>query len=130
MEKEKYYNFLFLSGAVWNFVVAFLCLIASIFIIDLSSLFGMQVPPSLFWYHLYFGFVFIFGLGYYLVSQDLRKNHGIVIMGIMEKYMVFIVALFYFILGHINILALFLVLIDLIYGCLFVEFLINYNKIN
>ena len=128
MDKNKYYKWLFLTGAVWNIAVGLLCIIVTIFLLDFAvPIFGMDIPPSLIWLHFYFGFVAIFGIGYYLVYRDINKNHGIVILGIMEKFLVFIIAIIYFILGDINLISLLLVSIDLLYGGLFLEFLLHFK---
>ncbi len=94
---------------------------------EISSFFGMENPPSLFWFHLFFGYIFIFGIGYLIVYQDITKNKGIVVLGISEKFLTFIGSLIYFVLGDINLLALLLVVTDLVYGCLFIEFLLNFR---
>jgi hypothetical protein len=127
LEKKRYYKYLFLSGAIWNIFVAISCILASIYLLDISSLFGMKKPPNLMWFHLYFGYVFIFGIGFYYVSKDINKNHVVVLLGILEKLLVFVASLIYFILADINSIAISLVFIDLIYACLFIEFLINYE---
>ena len=128
MEKDSYYKNLFIFGAVWNIFVGVACILASLILFDISKLFGMATPPSLMWLHLYFIYVSIFGIGFYIVSNDITKNHGVVILGILEKLAIFIVALIYCIIGHINIVAVLLVSVDLVLACLFLEFLINFER--
>ncbi len=129
LEKKKYYEYLFLIGAIWNWFVAISLFLMSIFMLDFTAaLFEMEIPPSLVWFHVVVGVVFIFGFGYYLVSRDLGKNHGVVILGILEKFMFFIVLLIYFFLGDFNFFAVLLVAVDFVFGCLYLEFLINYKK--
>jgi len=98
--------------------------------IDLAaSLLGMEIPPSLIWIHLIIGLIFAYGVGYYIIARDLTKNHGLVIIGIMEKYLFFIIFLIYYIFGDININAVLLVVPDFIFGCLYLEFIFDYKKI-
>jgi hypothetical protein len=120
---------MFLIGALWNFIVGASFFGLSPLLDTLAPLFGIEIPPSLVFYHAFFGFVFGFGIGYYLVARDLNKNHGIVVLGAIEKFYVFILFLIYFVLGYTNFVPMIFVIIDLIFGCLFVEFLIKFKKI-
>ncbi|HUX98506.1 MAG TPA: hypothetical protein VMV49_03015 [Candidatus Deferrimicrobium sp.] len=130
LDKTRYYRKLFLIGAIWNWFVAILLLLISLFMIDLAaSLLGMEIPPSLIWIHLIIGLIFAYGVGYYIIARDLTKNHGLVIIGIMEKYLFFIIFLIYYIFGDININAVLLVVPDFIFGCLYLEFIFDYKKI-
>ncbi|NVM27243.1 MAG: hypothetical protein HWN65_00265 [Candidatus Helarchaeota archaeon] len=129
MDREKYYKHLFLIGAIWNWIVAISLLLLSIFMLDVAALiFEMAIPPSLIWFHVVVGIVFIFGVGYYLISRDLNKNHGIVVLGVFEKYFFFLTLLVYFILGDINIYAVLFGAVDFVFGCLFIEFLIKFKN--
>ncbi len=129
LDKRKYYRYLFIIGAIWNWIVAISLFSVSIFMLDfVTTLFGMAVPPSLIWFHVIVALIFVFGIGYYIVGRDLSKNHGLVLIGALEKFLFFVILLIYFFLGDINILVLLLTGVDFIFGCLFVEFLINYNK--
>ncbi len=129
MEKIKFYRYLFLLSAIWNWVVALSLFFASIFILDIAApIFGMEIPPSLVWFHVVLVLIFLFGVGFYLVSRDLTQNHAVVVIGILEKFSFFIALLIYFILGAINFLAFTLVIVDFVFGCLFLEFLINFSK--
>ncbi|MFX1298933.1 MAG: hypothetical protein ACFFD2_29255, partial [Promethearchaeota archaeon] len=126
MEREKYYKYLFIIGAIWNWMVAISLFLMSIFMLELTaSIFGIVVPPSLVWFHIVVGLIFLFGIGYYIVGRDISKNRGIVIIGSIEKFLFFIILLIYFFLGHLNIFAVLLVIVDFGFGCLFLEFLIN-----
>lgn len=129
LEKTKYYKYLFLIGAIWNWAVAIILFLVSIFMVDLAaSIFGMAIPPSFIWFHIVVCIIFIFGIGYYIVGRDLTKNRGIVILGVLEKYLFFTAFLIYFLLGDINILPILLTIVDVIFSCLFLEFLINYKS--
>lgn len=129
MERKKYYKYLFLIGAIWNLVVGLMFIALSPLADVLVPMFGMEVPPSLVFYHSFFGIVAVFGIGFYLVARDLTKNHGIVVLGAITKFYVFILYLIYFLLGFSNFLPIIFVIVDLIFACLFVEFLISFKKI-
>jgi hypothetical protein len=67
-------------------VAALICWIGSIFMASLFfNMFGMQPPPSLFPFHAMFGFIIFFGVGYFIVSRDISKNHGIIVIGMPGK---------------------------------------------
>ncbi len=129
MERKKYYKYVFIIGAIWNILVGLIFILTSPLVDSLMPIFNMEVPPSLVFYHSFFGFVVFFGIGYYLVARDITKNHGIVVLGAILKTYVFILYLIYFVLGYSNFLPILFVIVDLIFACLFVEFLINFKKI-
>jgi purine-cytosine permease-like protein len=79
--------------------------------------------------HGFFGLVFIIGIGYYIVSRDIDKNHGVVILGAIGKFYMIILFSIYFAQGYSNFLPVIPAIGDLIFGILFVEFLISYKKI-
>ncbi|MFX0064200.1 MAG: hypothetical protein ACFFC7_18665 [Candidatus Hermodarchaeota archaeon] len=128
MERRDYYRYLFLIGAIWNWLIGVIFIVASIFLTDVYTMFGTQEPLSLVWFHIFFIFVIIFGIGYFWVGQDIDKNHGIVKMGIIAKLSVVVVFFYYVLIGDFNLLAMGPPIVDLIFAILFLEFLINFNK--
>ena len=128
MEKKKYYKNMFLIAAIWNWLVGFTCLILSLVAPDSILLFGVEMPPSLSFLQILFILISIFGIGFYIVHRDIDSNHGIVQMSVVEKVSFFIVFLIYFIIGDVNVLVLLLVIVDLIFGILFIEFLFNFKN--
>lgn len=121
MEKRVYYKYLFIIGAIWNIVLSIYALIFP----GEPRLSG----ESLMYYQ---GFVFlalVFGIGYFMVGIDIDKNHGIVIMGIIGKILVFILSLAYFLSGATSIDFAIIGVGDLIFAILFLEFLLNYKKL-
>lgn len=129
MKKSVYYKLLFQISAIWNWIVAMLLLILSIFALNFTAtLFGMAIPPSLIWFHTIAGLIFVFGVGYFIISQDLDKNWGLVLVGALEKFLFFFILLLYLLWGDINSFVFLLTGVDLVLGCLYLEFLLNYNK--
>ena len=129
MDKLGYYRFLFLVGAIWNIVLGIGYIFTSLFIEGSFEMFGVEEPPSLIFYHLFFGIVIIYGVGYYLVSTNLDKNHGIVLMGILGKLWVFCISCYYFLVGDFNFFGVTPSIGDLFFSILFVEFLLSYKKL-
>lgn len=129
MDKKNYYKYLFLIGAIWNIVLGIVYIFTSLFMKGSFEMFGVEEPPSLIFYHLFFGIVIVYGIGYYLVSANLDKNHGIVLLGILGKLWAFLVVGFYYFAGDINLLGVGPAIGDLIFAILFIEFLLNYKKL-
>ena len=123
MEKTVYYKYMFIIGAIWNLAVAIPLLIMSYIITTGLSTLG------LIYYQAFLNSVILFGFGYYIVGRDINKNHGIVLLGIIGKILVFIFFLTYFILGIMTIFEVLAGTIDLIFACLFIEFLIKFEKV-
>jgi hypothetical protein len=130
MDKRKYYKLVFFTGALWNIAVGVIFTLLSLFAFPLAAgLFELEIPPSLVFIFGFLALVFAIGIGLYTVSVDINKNHGVVLMCVVEKYLVFIVFLVFFILGDYNFGLFWPVIVDLIYGILFMEFLLNYKKL-
>ncbi|MFX1257816.1 MAG: hypothetical protein ACFFAN_08155 [Promethearchaeota archaeon] len=130
MERKDYYKYLFLIAAIINCGLGILFLVlTTLFPSDIAALYGVVLPPSLVWMHFFLVKAIVIGIGYYFLSVDITKNHGIAKMGLFEKFIFFIVSLVYFIGGAFNILLFILTIVDLVLGFLFIEFLVNYKKI-
>ncbi|MHA1649038.1 MAG: hypothetical protein ACTSYB_02500 [Candidatus Helarchaeota archaeon] len=99
MERTDFYKYLFFLTAIWNWIIA----LPLLFIYErVLQNFGMIIPNSPLWIQLFAGFVFLFGIGYYIVSRDLNKNHGFVFIGLMTKILVFLYFLYFFILNELH----------------------------
>ena len=129
MNKLNYYKYLFLVGAIWNIVLGVIYILTSLLLEGSFEIAGLEEPPSLVFYHLFFGIVIIYGIGYYLVSINLDQNHGIVLMGILGKFWVFFLSGFYYLAGDFNLFGIVPSIGDLIFALLFIEFLLNYKKL-
>ncbi|MFW9771299.1 MAG: hypothetical protein ACFFBY_09060 [Promethearchaeota archaeon] len=128
MDREKYYRYMFLSGALWNWVIGILFVLLTLFFLPLAAHFlGISIPPSLLFMHGFLVFVVLIGIVLYIISKDITKNRGIVQICVIEKFSLFILFLIYFIMGDFNIIFFIPVIVDLIYGILFLEFLLNYK---
>ena len=78
-------------------------------------------PPTLLWADSFFLMVFVVGLLLYAISINFEVGQGFIPVVIFEKVMVFVVGLFYFIIGEASILVLAFVAVDLLFGILFLE---------
>ena len=88
------------------------------------SILGIPLPPNTSYIHLTAGYVFVQGLGYWLVFRDLLGNLGIVKVGIVYKAIYTAVAVYYLATGALPdaVFAWFAVF-DLAFLSLFVRFL-------
>jgi hypothetical protein len=73
-------------------------------------------------------FVISFGAGFIIVSRDISKNHGIVIIGILAKMVYFIIFVITLALKQANVLLLLNGTGDLIFAGLFGKFLYTARK--
>ncbi len=46
MDKNEYYNRMFLIAALWNWIIAIIMILISIFSPSTAKDFGMEVPPT------------------------------------------------------------------------------------
>ena len=129
MDKKDYYKYMFLTGGIWNIIIGISSLITPLLIKGSLSTYGIEEPPSLMFYHLFYGIVLAFGIGLYLVSTNLDQNHGIVLIGVIGKIWVFFTMGFYFFVGDVNLLGVAFSVGDLIFAVLFIEFLLNYKNL-
>jgi hypothetical protein len=131
MRNAKYYKILFLIAGLWNLGAAIICWIGCVFMPDMFfKMFGMPSPASLFPFHAMFWFILTFGIGYFIVSCDITKNHGIIFVGILAKILFLIDCIITLISKEANIMLLTTGIIDLIFAILFIEFLLKTKKVS
>ena len=121
---------MFLIAAIYNWIAGVSIMILSIFFLPLTmSITEMEAPPTLVFVHSFLAFIIVFGIGFCLVSIDIDKYHAIAIIGVIEKYVAVLIWAIYIIIGEAGTFALSIIIGDFIFGCLFLEFLINRKKI-
>jgi len=131
MKKAKYYKILFLVAGIWNLVAALTCWLGGIISPELFfGMFSMPIPSSLFPYHAMFWFIIVFGIGYIIVSRNITKNHGIIIIGILGKILFFIDCIITLLLNEANFILVLSGIVDLIFAFLFLEFLLQTKKMS
>lgn len=126
MDKAKYYKYLFIIGAIFNWTVSSTLLVVSIYFHDIFALFGTSTPPTLFFLHSLLGLIFIYGIGYFIVGLDIDKNRGCVWLGVLSKLTFFTFCVIYFLIRDLELIIVLLGSLDFIFACLFIEFLINH----
>ena len=91
----------------------------------LFPLIGMAIPGSQSFIYLAFAFVFVFGLGYIIVSNDLNKSHGIVKLGALSKILAFFIIFHGCSVKTLPPILYIAAFIDLMWGVVFIYFLKN-----
>jgi hypothetical protein len=112
---------LFVVAAAYDIVlgIAFFFLYGPIF-----ATLGIALPPNTSYIHITAAFVFVQGVGYWLVSQDIARNHDLVRLGVIYKGIYVTVALYELALGQlISDVFLWFAAFDLAFLVLFVDFL-------
>ena len=109
---------LFFTAALFNWLIALAFLLAYQRVFVLLGL--SPIPEHPVYLHLFAALVAVFGLGYYLASVNFTANRNLVVLGIVGKFFVFLIALFYFINQAISWQLTLLALVDLLYCGLFI----------
>jgi hypothetical protein len=121
---------MFLAAAIWNWLLATGFLILWRIDINYFLIFDLDIPNTMLWFDSFMGMVFVFGIGFYLVSKNMKENHGLILMACFEKFVVFTIPLIWFFLEQASIWVVLFVSIDLIFGLLFIEDLITIRKLS
>ena len=89
----------------------------------LFPLIGMVIPNALSFMYLAFAFVFVFGLGYIVVSNDLNENLGIIKLGALSKILAFFIIFHGCIVKILPPILYIAAFIDLMWGAVFIYFM-------
>ena len=128
MNRVYYHRVLYVTAALWNWILGAAFLILPRIDIGWFRLAGDTIPPTLLWFDCFMGLVFILGVGFYIVSLNPHNNHGLVQVAIIEKIWVFVVGLYYFVVGQAALPVLIVVTGDLAFGLLFLEDLLAIRR--
>ncbi len=125
MPKENFYQKMFFIGALWNWSAT---LPFALGYQILFPLFGMEIPNYLVFFIMFLGLAFVYGIGYFWVSQDIFQNHGIVKMGIIGKLFVFIALTWAWMAGEVHWVLAGAGVVDLVFAIMYIEFLMTYQR--
>ncbi len=129
LDRARYHSLLFKIGAIWNWVLAVSFFVLPRIDIAYFSLAGdVPPPPTLLWADSFFLMVFVVGLLLYAISINPDVSQGFIPVVIFEKIMIFVVGLFYFLIGEASILVVGFVTGDLILGVLFIDQLLALRR--
>jgi hypothetical protein len=119
------WKYVFLSKAVINWVESVGLLFGDQWIRQLVNLKPLTNPEYL---HMFIVLIFIFGIGYWWVGNDLSSNRDIVKLGIFAQSSVVLVLAYHTAIGNLHPLYLIPGVIDLIFSILFGLFLYSYTQ--
>ena len=119
------WKYVFLSKAVINWVEFVGLLFGDQWIRQLLNLKPLANPEYL---HMFIVLIFIIGIGYWWVGQDISRYHEIIKLGIFAQYSVFVVLAYHTLVGKLHPLYLIPGVIDLTFAILFGVFLNSYAR--
>lgn len=120
MNNQTTWKYVFKSKAVINWVESVFLLLSDQWIRKSLNIEPLVNPE---YSHLFLVLVFVIGIGYWWVGQDIAQNFSIVKLGIFAQYSVFFVLAYHAIVGNIHPFYLVPGIIDLIFAILFTIFI-------
>ncbi len=132
MSKALYYKYMFMVAGIGYIVCAVIfSIMAPASSAFLPFFLGMSSSPQMWlWLYSYLLVIMIFGFMYFLVGLDITKNHLVISAGMIFKIAQFIVWLIVYLLDFCNLPLLIVAVVDLVFAALFIEFFINYKKLD
>ena len=115
--KPKVVRAMFLTGAVFNWLVGLALLLDATLLFELFAV--TPVPTEPLFVQLFAWLVIIFGVGYLWVSRDPLANVPIIKLGMLGKTSVFLVCLAAVVTGTVSWQMMILATVDLVYATLF-----------
>lgn len=123
---------LFIPAGLWNLGIGFTGLLFQAFAMNLF--FGHGVFTEGFlesaMTRIVMLAIIIFGIGYLMVARNPEENRGIIVLGLLSKFILFAMYTYYFFINMATIWAFLTVLGDLFWGLLFIWFLVRGNSHN
>ena len=120
------WKYIFQLKAAINWIESLALLFADRWIRELLGEKPLTNPEYL---QLFVVLVFVIGIGYWWVSQDISRNREVVKLGIYAQSSVFVVLAYQTLIGNVHPLYLIPGVIDLIFAILFGLFLYSYARI-
>ena len=125
MNNAMPWKLVFQTKAVINWVEAVLFLVGDRWV---RQLLHTEPLVNSEYSQLFYGLVFIIGIGYWWVSQDISQNHAIVKLGIYAQFSVFTVLAYHTLIGSLHPFYLISGVLDLTFAILFSLFLFSDNQ--
>ena len=125
IKKENYYKSLFLVASIYDFILGIIFLF---FYKPVFNLLNIPLPLNPSYLSLSAAFVFVIGIGYYIIYKNIHVNRDLVIIGTIYKVAYVLVGLYYLLINLVpHMIFIVLALLDTVFGIMFIEFL-NYTK--
>ncbi len=129
---NTFYTRFFQVAAAWNIIGAITVLLSLKTHFKLFYKVNLTNPHYLLWmYHYNFWLiVLMLGVGYYLVSRNLRENWAVVLFGVIGKLFIGFTWLYIWWKHKATLLLVFGAVGDIIFALFFIHFLLNIDKLN
>ncbi|MBW4450132.1 MAG: hypothetical protein KME38_25690 [Spirirestis rafaelensis WJT71-NPBG6] len=125
MNNQTTWKYIFQLKAVINWVESVFLLLSDQWI---RGLLGEKPLVNSEYSHLFLALVFVIGIGYWWVGQDIERNHGIVKLGIIAQSSVFSVLAYHTFANKLHPFYLIPGVIDLTFAIIFILFLNSYAR--
>ncbi|NEU74223.1 hypothetical protein PI95_017060 [Hassallia byssoidea VB512170] len=125
MNNQTTWKYIFQLKAAINWVESVFLLLSDQWI---RELLGEKPLVNSEYSHLFLVLVFVIGIGYWWVGQDIDRNHGIVKLGIIAQSSVFAVLAYHTFANKLHPFYLIPGVIDLTFAIIFVLFLNSYAR--
>ncbi|MBW4607081.1 MAG: hypothetical protein KME22_07620 [Hassallia sp. WJT32-NPBG1] len=125
MNNQTPWKYIFQLKAVINWVESVFLLLSDQWI---RELLGEKPLVNSEYSHLFLALVFVIGIGYWWVGQDIDRNHGIVKLGIIAQSSVFSVLAYHTFANKLHPFYLIPGVIDLTFAIIFILFLNSYAR--
>ncbi|MGC9778529.1 MAG: hypothetical protein HZR80_04745 [Candidatus Heimdallarchaeota archaeon] len=126
MNKAIYYKYMFMVAGI-GYILAVLAPTVDTFL----QIFVIYKKPEIYiWLYSFLFLIINLGFMYFLVGLDITKNHLVVSAGILLKISLFMIYLIFFIMNLCGIPMLVVGAVDLVFAALFIEFFINFKKLD
>ena len=127
---DRFFRIMFQTGSFYNLLVGLTGILFYNFTIKM--MFGPEALDDSFvaaiFFRMFMLAVVIFGIGYFIVSMDLKNNHGIVWLGAISKVIVCAKMGYFYISGLATNFVLIGIFPDVVFTVLFLIFLGNGSK--
>jgi hypothetical protein len=121
-DQQAYPKTLFFVAALYNWGAALLFMGLYFLDKELLALF-IKIPDGTLWYFVTSMAIALFGLGYFFIYKDIKRNRDIIKLGSIGKTLFFLLFLIYWQKGDITGLTFSLACGDLIFALLFAHVL-------
>jgi hypothetical protein len=126
MDNPTTWKYIFQLKAAINWIESLALLFADRWIREVLGQEPLTNPEYL---QLFVVLVFVIGIGYWWVGNDISRNHDLIKLGIYAQSSVFVVLAYQTLVGNVHPLYLIPGVIDLIFAILFGLFLYSYARI-
>jgi hypothetical protein len=127
---------MFITSGIYSIVAATIFGVLAPILEPFMNLFGLEkitlsnTQGAIIWMYCFLLLIGIYGFMFILVGIDITKNHLVVSSGMIAKVLLAIILLVFFILNACDWPVLILGGIDLIWTALFIEFYVNFKKLD